>query len=100
MIGYALGYWPTIEYTAKDGYTDKLWTYDSSTSMEKAIDVIRRWAEAGYQITRAYVDVYSGDAKEREEINLAEHGIALRPVVATPAADTDWLDEFFESKED
>lgn len=89
------GFWPVIEYTRRDGKADKQWTYDSCYTFDDAVDVIRSWAEMGYQITHAYVDVYHGDVKERTEVDLVKYSIYLMPPEPEhKPAGCDWIDEY------
>ena len=66
-------YWAMAEYEAKekDVFGNKIWTYDGSTSREKAEEVFSAWKANGYNLTKAWIDVTEGTEKiERIEINL------------------------------
>lgn len=65
-------YWPMAEYEAdyKDAFGNKLWTYDSCLSREKAEEAISTWEANGYHITKAWIDVTEDGRTERVEIKL------------------------------
>ena len=52
-------YWPMATYktTEPSALGNKLFTYDSCTSMDEAKEVISRWAnECGYHLLSAWID--------------------------------------------
>ena len=51
-------YWPMATYRREDGGTDILTSYDGLPSKEKALDVIRTWADdCNYHLIRAAINV-------------------------------------------
>ena len=64
-------YWPMCKHIYY-GKEETQWTYDSCLTMDKAIDVIRRWAKDWkYNITSAWVDVVDGDERSKIELDVS-----------------------------
>ena len=64
-------YWACAKYIDTNGREDSLFTYNSSSSLAEAQNVIKVWAdEYKFNIIRAWVDVY-------------EHGLKVETIHCT-----------------